>query len=194
MPDTTVAVNTSTGWVDRIISTIKGHERLILLGTVAAQLIVLLAMIVLRVTPLVTGESILVRVEPVDPRDMFRGDYVILSYAFSRVPPQGVAGLPNPATMPQQSIAGKTVYVSLVPDADGKHWHAGQFTITPPGSGKYLRGTISEWGRIEYGIESYFVQEGQGHRYEEAVRSRKLSAEIAVTSEGQGVLKRLVIE
>ncbi len=194
MPDTTVPVNTSTGTIDRLVAGIKGHERLILLATVTLQLVVLIAMIVLRVTPLMTGESILVRVEPVDPRDMFRGEYVILSYAFSRLPDQGIAGLPNPGMIQQQQSIGKTVYVSLVPAPDGRHWVAGQFSLTPPATGKYLRGTLSDFGRIEYGIESYFVQEGKGHKYEEAVRARTLFAEIAVTSDGQAALRRLVIE
>jgi uncharacterized membrane-anchored protein len=30
-----------------------------------------------------TGEKIMLRVEPVDPRDLFRGDYVSLSYEIS---------------------------------------------------------------------------------------------------------------
>ncbi|HQR08695.1 MAG TPA: GDYXXLXY domain-containing protein [Gemmatales bacterium] len=194
MPDSTVPVAETKSTIDRLITAIKGHERLILLATVALQLIVLIAMIVLRVAPLMTGETILVQVEPVDPRDMFRGDYVILSYAFSRLPPNGIVGLPNPGSLPQLQSTGNTVYVTLVPDSDGRHWHADQFSYTPPSSGKYLRGTLTDFGRIEYGIESYFVQEGKGRKYEEAVRARTLSAEIAVTSDGQAVLKRLVIE
>ncbi len=64
---------------------LKTRERKVLLITVAAQLVILVAMIALRAIPLVTGQTVLVKVAPVDPRDLFRGDYVILSYDFSRV-------------------------------------------------------------------------------------------------------------
>ena len=48
------------------------------------QIAVLLGMIFLNAAPLFLGKTILVRVVPMDPRDMFRGDYVILGYEFSR--------------------------------------------------------------------------------------------------------------
>jgi GDYXXLXY motif protein len=44
-------------------------------------------------------------------------------------------------------------------------------------------------GSAGVGIESYYVQEGTGHRYEQAIRDRKLSAELAVTSSGQAALE-----
>ena len=48
-------------------------------------------MIALRAIPLLTGQTVLVKVVPVDPRELFRGDYVQLSYDFSRVPPERCA-------------------------------------------------------------------------------------------------------
>lgn len=67
---------------------------LVFLGAVGFQVIVLAAMIGLRLTPLLTGDTILVRVAPVDPRDLFRGDHVVLAYEFSRVP-AATEGLPG---------------------------------------------------------------------------------------------------
>jgi uncharacterized membrane-anchored protein len=49
-------------------------------------------------------------------------------------------------------------------------------------------------GTLQFGIEAYYVQEGTGHRYEQAIRDRKLSAELAVTSGGQAALRALRIE
>ena len=46
----------------------------------------------------------------------------------------------------------------------------------------------------EFGIGQYFVQEGQGRDYEDAIRGGQLSAEIAVTTDGVASLKRLVFE
>lgn len=179
--------------LDGVFAWVKSHERKILLAAVILQLGILISMIFVRATPLLTGDVILVRVMPVDPRDLFRGDYVILSYEFSRVSPSQIEGLP-PVNQQNDQLSGKPVYVTLVPESDGKHWRAGKFSLTQPSGGKLLRGTLGRYGIIEYGIESYFVQEGQGKKYEEAIRSRNLSAEIAVTTDGQAALRRLVIE
>src|SRR5687767_13503572 len=113
-----------------VLGWLKARERKILLVTAAAQLLILVGMIALRAIPLVTGETVLVRVQPVEPRDLFRGDYVILSYDFSGVPPEGVEGL---SVMYQGSQAtrreGRTIYVPLVRDSDGVHWRAEKVTV-----------------------------------------------------------------
>src|SRR3954465_3838106 len=101
-----------------VLGWLKARERKVMLMTVAAQLTILVAMIAMRALPLLTGQTVLVRVVPVDPRDLFRGDYVILSYEFSRMPPQGVEGI-SEVQRRGGSKEGRTVYVPLVPDSDG---------------------------------------------------------------------------
>jgi uncharacterized membrane-anchored protein len=174
-----------------VLDWLKARERKILLLTVMAQLVLLLGMIAVRSVPLVTGKTVLVRVQPVDPRDMFRGDYVILSYPFSRTSPELVQGLP---ASEWGKWRGRPVYVPLVPDSDRVHWRADKLTVVKPESGVFLKGQMSQYGRLEFGIESYYVQEGTGHRYEQAIRDRKLSAELAVTPEGEAALRGLRIE
>jgi uncharacterized membrane-anchored protein len=180
-------------WPDRIFAAFRKRERQVLLLAVLLQVVVLGGMIVHRATPLVTGDTLLLRVIPVDPRDLFRGDYVILSYDFSRVTTGRIEGLQQ-SRRNSNHWKGRTVYVSLVPESDGRHWRADKFSTSRPTSGKYLCGKLVGWNRIEYGIESYYVQEGTGLDYERAVRSRKLSAEVAVTSTGQATLRGLKIE
>src|SRR5262245_66029647 len=68
-------------------------ELKLVLGIVLAQVLILISMIVLDAAPLVLGERIKLRVTPVDPRDLFRGDYVVLNYDFNRIAPGQVAGL-----------------------------------------------------------------------------------------------------
>jgi uncharacterized membrane-anchored protein len=155
-----------------------------LLAGIGSQLIVLLGITTWRASALARGEVYYVRVQPVDPRDLFRGDYVILSYAFSRLPTEFWR---NP-----QGREGRYIYVELVPEGDGKHWQAGRYSLGPPAHGPYLRGKMVS-GRIEYGIESFFVQEGQGRRYEDAARKGRLTAEIGVSPGGQAVLRNLSV-
>lgn len=184
-------------WTDGIIAWFRDHERPILIGAVLLQVLVLLGMMVPRSKALLTGETILLRVEPVDPRDLLRGDYVILSYEISRVPPGGVVGLSGPGGV-RPDIGdfdrgrGQTVYVTLIPEPDGRHYRGGPVGIDPPAPGvKYIRGTLLNRSQIRFGIESYFVQEGKGKEYEEAIRSRRLSAEVALTPDGSAALRGL---
>ena len=177
-----------------ILGWLKARERKILLVTAAAQLLILVGMIALRAVPLMTGQTVLVRVVPVDPRDLFRGDYVILSYDFSRVPPGGVEGLSETARRKRSLREGRTVYVPLVPDSVPGHLRAEKVTVIKPATGPFLKGQMSGHGSLKFGIEAYYVQEGTGRRYEQAIRDRKLTAELAVTSGGQAALKNLRID
>jgi len=177
-----------------LLGWLKARERKVLKAAVAAQLLVLVAMIALRALPLVTGQTVLVRVMPVDPRDLFRGDYVILSYDFSRVPPEGVEGLPETEYRKRSKREGRTVYVPLVPDTNRTHWRAEKVTVVKPAAGPFLKGQMRGHGSLQFGIEAYYVQEGTGHRYEQAIRDRHLTAELAVTSDGQAALRGLRIE
>lgn len=179
--------------LDALVRAVKGHDRWVLAAGCVFQLAVLCSMIAMRAWVLWHGDVYYVRVRPVDPRDLLRGDFVILSYDFSRVPPTGIPDLPGYWQHPND-FAGRDVYVTLVPAGDGKHSQAGRFTATPPADGPYLHGKLMGWGQIEYGIESYFVQEGRGRRYEDAVRSGRLTAEIGVTPAGDATLRGLHVE
>jgi uncharacterized membrane-anchored protein len=177
-----------------VFAWLKSRERQILLVTAAAQLLILLGMIALRALPLITGRTVLVRVVPVDPRDLFRGDYVILSYDFSRTPREGIEGLSAQEREDWRKLEGRSVYAPLVRDSVPGHWRAEKVTVVKPDTGPFLKGQMGRYGSLEFGIEAYYVQEGTGRRFEQAIRDRRLSAELAVTSSGQAALKSLRIE
>lgn len=171
------AVGRAVGWVG-------GHARILLTLAVMFQVAVLLGLVVMASRPLVASGSrvVLLHVVPVDPRDLFRGDYVTLSYDLSRVD----------STL----TPGQTVYVELVAEPDGRHYRAGGRTTTDPnhGPGVWLRGTVMRPGFAEFGLEKFFVPEGQGRDYENAARDRRLWAEAAVAPDGSSGLLRLVVE
>jgi uncharacterized membrane-anchored protein len=164
-----------------LLSSVSRLNRPALAAAVGLQLFILVAMIVGRSVPYIGAQSVLLRVEPIDPRDLFRGDYVTLSYAFTRIP----SGNFQP---------GDSVYVTLVPEQSKRHYIAHEFLHNPPSAGLYIRGVAQTNGRANFGIESYYVQEGTGHAYEAAVRSRRLWAEVALDNQGNPALQSLVIE
>jgi uncharacterized membrane-anchored protein len=180
---------------DRIVDWFKSRERPLLVAGAIAQVVVLVGMIALRSVPFFGGKTVLLKVQPVDPRDMFRGDYVTLSYDFSVVPAKGIPGHPlGQNSADSAGLQGKTVYLALVADPDGIHYHGGGFSLTPPASGLYLRGTLTGWNRALFGIENYCVQEGTGHKYEDAMRSHHLWAEVTVAADGEAAVNGLRIE
>ncbi|UCC68004.1 MAG: GDYXXLXY domain-containing protein, partial [Armatimonadota bacterium] len=109
-----------------------------------------------------TGQLVTLRVAPVDPRSLFMGRYMALSYDISTIDLSTVAH-PEPIAAFDR---GTTVYVGLTPR---RPWAAPHTVTTrPPAGGSstpYLRGRIRSYHgtvvRVEYGLERYFIPEAK---------------------------------
>ena len=155
-------------------------------------------MIAGRVSLLKSGREMTVEVVPVDPRDIFRGEYVILGYTFS-----GTGDTPLPAG----TRVGDAVYADLK-QGEGTKWDLVSVSSKHPdkvepghavlkGIASYIwtsseQGAIK--GRIQYGIENYFVPEGEGHGLEEKVRDKKIDAILAVSASGEAAIKAIAVD
>jgi uncharacterized membrane-anchored protein len=198
-PESTLDPQADAGiprWINRSADWFKGHARQILFAAVLGQLAVLLGMIVLHLTPLLVGERILLHVRPVDPRDIFRGDYVVLAYDFSQPPPGAIPGAPAPPSWRNDyrrdsAWIDRTVYVRLEPEPDGRHYKAAGYSLERPSSGRYLKGRmVPSWNGnvLQCGIEAFYVEEGKGRVLEDRRNQGNLSAEVALAPWGQAVL------
>lgn len=153
---------------------------------VALQLLILAGIAGARQWTLATGTTVLLETAPVDPRDLFRGDYVVLNYKISSLDRRALG-------ITETFRPGQVVYVGLEPR--GKFWEAVSVGTQRP-QGVYLRGrTEFSFGedtvRVSYGVESYFVPEGSGRLVE---RTRDpLSVEVAVGRDGTAVIRRLFL-
>lgn len=172
--------------------------RLPLVGLVAAaQALVLAYMVFDRESLLAHGREITLDVRPVDPRSLFRGDYVILSYDISRVPNELFQGnAPRP---------GDRVYVRLSRAGDGAWKPAGVTKVFPanPGADDVVLLGIADarWWNVTkdstivtYGIESFFVPEGSGRAIEAEIRPGKVQANLVVGANGTAAIKALVVD
>jgi uncharacterized membrane-anchored protein len=117
---------------------------------------------------------VLIRVQPVDPHDVMRGEYVALSYEISRL----------------QAPAG-TVYVPLY--RVDSAWLGSAAVTEKPDGGTFIRGRSDGSGRVEYGIETFYVPEGEARRYESAVIRGRLYAQVALAGDGRARLEGLLI-
>jgi uncharacterized membrane-anchored protein len=149
-------------------------------GVVAAMVAVPLAAIAWNEWKLASGDDIRLQVQPVDPLDFFRGEYVALQYPISRLPLDGT-----------RWEGGDTVYVPLR-KVDG-HWTGDKGFPEKPRAGAFIQGRLQSGGGVEYGIETFFVEEGQARRYEEAMFDRRLYADVVIDDDGKARLKDLVI-
>lgn len=164
----------------------------------AAQTAVLAAMVIDRVRLLRTGREITLPIVPVDPRDLFRGEYVRLGYEAGRVPARLLEG-PRPSE-------GAAFYVTLEKKADTWQPVRVMRTLqqeTSPDRIVLKARTPYRWTaetsadavlNVRYGIESYFVPEGQGLRLENLAREKKMATLVAIDSGGNAAIKGLLIE
>jgi uncharacterized membrane-anchored protein len=159
----------------------------------ALQLGVLTYIVADRITLLKTGREIVLPIVPVDPRDLFKGDYVRLAYPVSTLPADMAGAKDKPTRTP--------IYVTLQPAPDGT-WSAAAATQTYPAQVPQghvvLRGIreIETWRatapvRVRYGLERYYVPEGTGPALEQLARDKKLAAIVAVDRKGIAAIKGL---
>ena len=140
-----------------------------------------------REAVLESGEQVTLALRPVDPRDLFRGDFVVLSYEISRLDLQEV---PWAAAPPHD---GQIVLVELATDGE---IHGPVRVVDPVRHGvPAIRGTVDSangqtvW--LRYGIEEYFVPEGTGREIERAAEVRVV---VAVSENGHAVIDHLIVD
>jgi len=175
---------TTPVWFTNFLDICRARRRACLWGALGLNLFWLVGMIGLESAPLWVGTTVVLRVEPVDPRDFFRGDYVILSYDISQLEPS------------DQGEWGQAVYVALESSADSPAWRGVSASHQRPASGLYVTGrrVPGPWERMQFGIEAFYVQEGQGRAWEQAAQAGNLLAEVSVAPWGQAKLRRLMID
>jgi len=164
----------------------------------AIQLALIGAMVIDRAGILRDGKEITLQTRPVDPRDFLRGDYVILSYDISQIPADELRKQQD--TKDREPV----VFVKLALQPDGFHKAVSAHFEPVPVSGNevLIRGRISNWRYctgcstffVHYGLEKFFVPEGEGRELENARNQNKLTVVAAVTSSGRAAIKRLLLD
>ena len=148
-------------------------------GIVAAQILLLLALIGGKEYTLHVGTTVVLQTVPVDPRSLLQGDFAILRYNIS-TPPSFLSGL----------SPGSTAYVSLVERGDV--WEALRYSTRKPSSDEvFIKGTVDSRGLLDFRIGTYFVPEGTGHIIE---RAGDVKVEVSVDSGGKAVIKRVLVD
>lgn len=172
----------------------------LVLAVVLLQIVVLGWMAGSREYLLAFGQPVALQTAPVDPRDLFRGDYVRLTYRLGTLP----ASLLAPDLREREMPSGQQLYVWLE-RLDSGRVLARRISLNRPESQQLvLRGRLQHaWQpektaahvvHLRYGIEQYFVEQGKGLEIE-ARRGRRntwqtpLLMEVRVADSGEALLK-----
>jgi uncharacterized membrane-anchored protein len=166
---------------------------------VALQTAALVGMVAIKHRTLITGAPVLLKTEPVDPRSLFRGDYVVLNYAIGSLDYGALEG-------DNAFRRHDDVYVVL--RRGDAYWEPVSIHHEMPAHGPesvVIRGEVQYPGvwidgenrdgiNVHYGIESYFVPEGEGREIELPRNEGKVAILVAVDGGGAAAIKAVLVD
>ena len=157
----------------------------IVISLLAFQFLIVLGMIAYSMYPLVYGQEIKMKVRPLDPRDLMRGNYVSLNYDFNRLE---LADMFSEGALPvrlenvvenrldsnRNYNFGEVVFLELS-DNQGFYSTKAVWTKKPANGKIYLKATVdSHYGtylRLHAGIEDFYTDVKQAKALEKAMRA-----------------------
>lgn len=155
---------------------------------VILQVLFLFGMIGIKHYTLSTGTPVLLKAAPVDPWDLFRGEYVSLEYDITWVRSQNLK---------RENYRRQDVYVVL--EKGEKYWNAVGIYLNKPvltGGQVFIKGEAGYFNEskdehhVSYGIESYYVEEGQVRELE---RAKNIDAQVRVDMFGRAVIEKIMV-
>lgn len=156
-----------------------------LLGLI--PVIILLAMTFLPLMTYFYGEEILLETKPVDPRDIFRGDYVYLSFDINDV---HIDLFPEELKKPETFAQYKNKKLYAVLKKQGDFYEVERMSFEKPDHPYYLNAQIKFYSPLEkgyddiqhvdYQIDRYFVPENTGKQLEELSQKGELAVKAKV--------------
>ncbi len=153
--------------------------------TLLFQLAVLAVEYLGSVWPLWFGSPVKLETVPIDPRSLFRGNYVRLDYAISEI---------DEKLVKDDFRYGEVGYVTL--QQDGPYFVPTGLQRTEPAEGLFIRGRVrSVYGshRMEYGIEAYFMPKDAALQTEREV-AQGAAAEVYLLPSGRAAIARLLCD
>lgn len=173
----------------------KGISKILFLCAISLQICSVLSIPLIKEMHIRSGKTITVKTIPVDPRSLFRGDYIVLNYEFSRLDLNKIKHDKN------YFHKGQRVFVKLAKVRD--NWEATQISTKPfkdirPNE-VMLAGSVDRWPlenfiNLTYGIESYFVPEGRGKYIERKISKKKVTVELSVDKKGFASVRKIFID
>ncbi len=168
----------------------------------AIQALVLVYMLVDRHWLREAGRPIVLETLPIDPRSLFSGDHVRLNYSINHLSLDKIEG-------DKEFRAHQTVYVVLRRaepywEVVSIHTSAPKFLSASSAEQVMLRGEVVQANaqrrlidtrvvHVRYGIEAYFIPEGEGRTIERPAPGETVSMRVAVDAGGRAAIQALLV-
>jgi uncharacterized membrane-anchored protein len=171
-----------------------GMRRILFILVILFQIGVLGFMIAQQELILHKGAKVLLKCKPVDPRSLFSGDYVILSYEISAIDQKFF----DATDTRFRSRNPNEIFVALKKNPGNDFWSVAfaskDFKKLKARYSVVIRGTSETWdnSRVKYGVENYFVPQNQGLQIEKNLSD--VSVEVAVSEKGESAISKLFID
>lgn len=168
------------------------HKRIpskLFLISLFIPILVLLSMLIKPVITMLYGDPIRLATAPVDPTDLFYGNYLSLNLEITQVN----ASLLDKDVKEKAKNSNQTqdlpVFVSLVKGENGVYQVKNVSEKKP--DGLFIKGKMKpfmdsednnnkEPVQIDYGIDRYYVGEGTGSKFEKLTRNGKLQVDMKI--------------
>jgi uncharacterized membrane-anchored protein len=151
--------------------------------TISFQIIVLATEYLSSVWPLWFGTPVILKTAPIDPRSLFRGNYVRLNYDISNINKE----------LAQDNFRHREVgYVTL--KREGGIFIATGLHRKKPESGIFIRGRVTSVGdnyRVKYGIEAFFMPKKKALDAERSV-GQGANAKVYLLDNGKAAIAKLI--
>lgn len=173
------------------------------------QSLALIGMVGMKQYTLSTGVPVVLKTEPIDPRSLFSGDYVRLNYSISRLSLDDLGG-------DKDFKRGDKIYVVL--HQAGEYWDAlgvyrqmpkaqsGQVVIKGKVRYSYTRCRqkkedtqkkqdkyACQLVQVKYGVENYYVPEGEGRELERPKAGETVTIRLVVDHYGNAAIKAVLV-
>lgn len=154
----------------------------------------------------ITGETIIVKTRAVDPRDLFRGDYVTLALDIDEIGSKQISSQSNAELYQkyreENNYYDDIIWVALLEGEAG--YEPQNVYLSQPNQGVYLKAQIKhmtfdnskeeiESIRVTYYIDRYFVEENTGRALEDEIRNGDAYAKLKVKN-GEAIIVEIVGE
>ncbi len=183
------------------------HRKPFLLAAALASVVALCGvlgwMIADRAAILRDGQEIVLKTEPIDPRDLLRGRYVRLNYSISSIPPLLYKDRVHKDQGVNYFDSGTTIFVRVEEGDDG-FWTAKEAVVESPpedradgevwirGETRFRMASTNTPAFVLYGIERFYTPEHVAPEIEERMRDRAVTEiVVAVADDGRAQIKAL---
>jgi uncharacterized membrane-anchored protein len=167
------------------------------IAVLIVQIVFLLGIVGYREAILLNGRTAVLQTVPIDPRDLFKGEYVTLRYEISTIGGTVASPSAKQYRIVGQIEEGDTVFVTLETIGEPNPYESRVVQADEPheDADLFIKGRVISYKdrviTVEYGIEQYFVPEGRGLEIE---RADAVKVQVRINRSGVAAIEELIVD